>query len=306
MNISQQEQPATILIVDDRVENIEVLNGMLSEDYRILFATGGREALEIIESQQPDLVLLDVMMPDLDGYEVCRRLRQMPAAKDIPVIFVTAKDQDEDEELGLEIGAVDYLTKPVRAGIARQRIRIHLELKRHRDYLQRLSAMDGLTGIPNRRRFDEFLAAEWQRALRGRHALSVVLMDVDHFKNYNDTYGHGAGDECLKQVAQSVAACLPRRTDLAARYGGEEFVAVLPQTDHGGAVAVAERIRQGVESRGIEHSDSSVADHVTVSVGVASITPSREDSAEALLKRADERLYQAKEGGRNRVVGEPG
>ncbi|NJN46327.1 MAG: diguanylate cyclase [Candidatus Competibacteraceae bacterium] len=301
---TSSEKPATLLVVDDLIENIEILNAMLSDEYRILFATSGPDALTVAEQQRPDLILLDVVMPQMSGHDVCARLKQNPITQDIPVIFITSRDQEEDEEIGLQFGAVDYLTKPVRPGIVKLRVGIHLELKRYRDFLADLSMTDGLTGIPNRRRFDEFLDTEWARAIRARTPLSLVLIDVDHFKAYNDQYGHAAGDRCLQTVAQTLAEGLPRRTDLVARYGGEEFACVLPTTDHTGALAIAERLRERIVSQQIDHQHSSVATFVTVSMGVATLQPDPHTESQALLEMADSRLYQAKRAGRNRVVGD--
>ncbi|MEE4378359.1 MAG: diguanylate cyclase [Candidatus Competibacteraceae bacterium] len=298
------EQPATLLVVDDMIENIEILNAMLSDDYRILFATNGLDAIDVAQKQAPDLILLDVVMPQMNGHEVCARLKQNPITQEIPIIFVTSKDQEEDEEIGLQLGAVDYLTKPVRPGIVKLRIGIHLELKRYRDFLADLSMTDGLTGIPNRRRFDEFLETEWPRAVRSEIPLSLILADVDHFKAYNDHYGHAAGDRCLQQIAQALVEGLPRRTDLVARYGGEEFVCVLPATDHAGALAIAQRLRERVESRHIDHQYSSAGPFVTVSIGIATLQPDQHSKPRSLLEMADQRLYQAKRAGRNQVAGE--
>lgn len=297
---------ATVLLVDDMIENIEILNNILSDCYRVLFATNGPDALAVVQEQSPDLILLDVIMPGMNGHEVCEQLKQDPMAREIPVIFVTAKDQEEDEEIGLQLGAVDYLTKPVRSSIVKLRVGIHLELKRYRDYLAALSMTDGLTGIPNRRRFDEFLKTEWLHAVRSRTPLSLVLTDVDHFKAYNDHYGHTAGDQCLKTVAQTLAKGLTRRTDLVARYGGEEFACVLPATDHAGALAIAERLREQVTSQHLDHAHSPTHLFVTVSMGVATLEPDQHIDPHTLIERADQRLYQAKRAGRNRVMGDDG
>ncbi len=299
------EPRATLLVVDDMIENIEILNNVLSDRYRVLFATNGSEALTVAREQSPDLILLDVLMPEMDGREVCVRLKQNPAAQEIPVIFVTAKDQEEDEEIGLQLGAVDYLTEPVRPGIVKLRVGIHLELKRYRDFLAALSLTDGLTGIANRRRFDEFLKNEWLGATRTGKPLSLILADVDYFKAYNDHYGHTAGDQCLKTVAQTLAEGLSRCTDLVARYGGEEFVCVLPATDHTGAMAIAERLRERVASRRCDHPLSLVGPFVTVSMGVATLQPDPHTEPHLLIESADHRLYQAKQAGRNRVLGDP-
>ncbi|MCP5157805.1 MAG: PleD family two-component system response regulator [Gammaproteobacteria bacterium] len=297
------EQQATLLVVDDMIENIEILNSMLSERYRILFATNGLDALAVAQKQSPDLILLDVVMPEMNGYEICVRLKQNPVTRAIPVIFVTSRDQEEDEEIGLKLGAVDYLTKPVRPSIVRLRVGIHLELKRYRDFLTGLSMTDGLTGIPNRRRFDEFLETEWLHAIRAKTSLSLIITDVDYFKVYNDHYGHAAGDRCLKTVAQALASGLTRRTDLVARYGGEEFACVLPGTDHTGALAIAERLREQIAAQRLDHPLSPVASFVTVSMGVATLQPNQQLEIQALIETADRRLYQAKQTGRNRVLG---
>jgi len=300
------EQQTTLLVVDDAIENIEILNNMLSERYRILFATDGPEALVVAEKQRPDLILLDVVMPEMNGHEVCVQLKQNPATREIPVIFVTAKDQEEDEETGLQLGAVDYLTKPVRPSIVKLRIGIHLELKRYRDFLTSLSMTDGLTGIPNRRRFDQFLETEWLHAVRSGTPLSLILADVDYFKAYNDHYGHAAGDQCLKMVAQTLSDGLTRRTDLVARYGGEEFACVLLATDHAGALSIAERLREQVASQRLDHAHSPVSPFVTISMGVATLEPNHRIDRQTLIEKADQRLYQAKHAGRNRVFGEDG
>ncbi len=299
------EQRATLLVVDDMIENIEILNNVLSDHYRVLFATNGSDALAVAREQLPDLILLDVLMPEMDGREVCARLKQNPDTREIPVIFVTAKDQEEDEEIGLQLGAVDYLTKPVRPSIVKLRVGIHLELKRYRDFLATLSLTDCLTGISNRRRFDEFLKSEWLCAARTGKPLSLILADVDYFKAYNDHYGHTAGDQCLKTVAQTLAEGLSRRTDLVARYGGEEFACVLPATDHIGAMAIADRLREQVASRRCDHPLSPVGPFVTVSMGVATLRPDPHTEPHTLIESADHYLYQAKQAGRNRVLGEP-
>ena len=292
-------------MIDDQIDNIEVLDSILADDYRVLFATNATDALRLSQEQRPDLILLDVVMPDMDGYELCTRLRQNPATRDIPVIFVTARDQDDDEAIGLRRGAVDYLTKPLNPVIVRLRVKSHLELKRYRDYLAEQSKTDGLTGIANRRRFDEYLESQWQYAIRTGTPLSLIMIDVDHFKAYNDLYGHVAGDDCLKTIAQALADALPRRTDLVARYGGEEFACLLPAADHSGALLAAKRLHEQVAARQLQHAHSSTGPFVTISVGVASLYPGRhENDAGILVELADRRLYHAKQTGRNRVVGE--
>jgi len=298
--------PQKILIVDDAIINIQVLNELLKGEYRIFFATRGSEALDIATTALPDLILLDIMMPDIDGYDICRKLKADPLLKEIPVIFITAMSQEQDEVLGLELGAVDYITKPFNLSLVRLRVRNQLELKRQRDILERLSLMDGLTGLPNRRAFDECFDREWRRAWRKGWDLSLIMLDIDYFKAYNDTYGHIAGDDCLKRIGSALAATLGRGGDFIARYGGEEFICVLPNTDTAGATAMGEKLRTMVEELQIPHQTSSISPSVTISLGVAHVTPDKGVTPESLVEQADAMLYRAKRDGRNRVASLPG
>lgn len=291
----------TILIVDDTPQNIEILNEVLGDEYEILCATEGKEGLALALAEQPDLILLDVMMPEMDGYEMCRQLKEEPRTRAIPVIFITAMSQEDDEAKGLEIGAIDYLTKPISPPIVRARVRNHLELKRHRDILESISHIDGLTGIANRRQFDRVLDQEWRRAIRTRTPISLVMMDIDCFKEFNDCYGHLAGDDCLKSIAAAFDATLNRPGDLIARYGGEEFACILPETDASGARQVAERLHAAVLALCAPHRDSAVANQVTISVGVATMIPAAASQPDQLIAEADRHLYLAKKGGRNRI-----
>ena len=292
-----------LLAVDDQPLNIQALYRAFSADHQVLMATGGEQALALCVSQQPDLVLLDVMMPGMDGYEVCRRLKADRATRDIPVIFVTAHTDEAAETLGLELGAVDFISKPINPKIVRARVRTHLTLKAQADLLRQWVYIDGLTGVYNRRHFDERLDAEWGRVARTGAALSVVMLDVDFFKRYNDRYGHQAGDDCLRQIAAVLKGGLRRSADLVARYGGEEFVCLLPDTDLAGAMSLAQRLGQEVFARQIEHADSSAAAVVTVSLGVCSRRSDDSGSAAALLREADAQLYAAKTQGRHRTCG---
>jgi diguanylate cyclase (GGDEF)-like protein len=291
----------TILVVDDATSNIEILNGVLDSDYEILFATCGKDALEIIKEQMPDLILLDIVMPDIDGYEVCTRIKADAKTQEIPVIFITAMGQEEDESKGLNAGAIDYITKPIRPSIVKARIRNHLELKRYRDSLKTLSTVDGLTGVGNRRRFDEILSREWLRARRNLSPISLLLMDIDFFKAYNDHYGHLAGDDCLRKVAAGLSGIARRPADLLARYGGEEFVLLLPETDAEGGLKIANRVREKMDHLKIPHAFSAAASYVTLSIGVATMVPTDEETFNELIKRSDELLYEAKQNGRNQV-----
>jgi diguanylate cyclase (GGDEF)-like protein len=242
------------------------------------------------------------MMPGMDGYEVCRRLKSNLRTKDIPVVFITAMGQEEDEALGLEMGAIDYITKPIRPSILRARVHNHMELKHARDLLENLSATDGLTGIANRRRFDEVLDREWRRAFRNHHAIALIMLDIDFFKAYNDHYGHLAGDDVLRTLATVITNCMQRPGDLATRYGGEEFVCILPETDQEGARVVANRMRDSLASQAIPNDYSTVAKHVTVSMGVVSLVPERKQVPSSLIKMADESMYTAKRAGRNQMA----
>lgn len=305
MSIETSKQ--TILIVDDEPANIQALGSLLKEEYRIQVSNSGERALAIVQDRKqplPDLILLDIQMPGIDGYEVCRRLKEDPETDKIVVIFVTSRDSVSDEEQGLRLGAVDYISKPISPAIVRARVDTHMNLKRKTDMLERLALLDGLTGIRNRRYFDEQLAKEIARSQREHYPLSVVMMDIDHFKEYNDNYGHGAGDKCLQKVARALTETLLRPGDTLCRYGGEEFVALLPHCDADGARVLANRLRQAVEALSITHEYSSASPVVTMSLGTASAGPEGEQKAEAdsLLKHADEALYAAKQAGRNRVV----
>ncbi len=297
------EQPRPlILIVDDTPSNIHILAQTLRSDYRIKVAPNGRVALDLVRlPEKPDLVLLDVMMPDIDGYEVCKRMKEDEATRKIPVIFVTARDKAGDEEYGLNLGAVDYITKPFEQSIVRARVRNHIALKLNSDLLESLAFIDGLTRIGNRRRFDDALNSEWNRAARNHAPLSVILVDIDHFKHYNDHFGHGAGDECLRKVAGAISSCLFRPGDVAARYGGEEFGVILPETGPEGACKIADDLRSAVESLEIPHAPSAMNPYVTLSAGCISDTPPSSGNPATLLEAADQLLYRAKQKGRNRV-----
>lgn len=289
-----------ILIVDDAMENIQILHQALQDEHDVLFAMNGAKALHIAQNQLPYLILLDAMMPDMDGYAVCAALRSAAVTRDIPIIFVTALKTPEDETRALDAGAADFISKPVNAAVVRARVRTQLTVKRQSDVLRELTLTDGLTGVANRRSFDETLEAEWRRCARAMVPMSLIMVDIDHFKNFNDAYGHQAGDACLLQAGQAMKRSAMRPQDLVARYGGEEFAILLPHLDITGAEVVAKKVLDEIAGLCIAHERSSAGPYVTVSMGVATLTPSERQESGLLVKNADALLYQAKANGRNR------
>lgn len=323
-----------VLIVDDKPENLFTMKELLEDenlDIDIVTAESGFEALDKTLSVNFSLILLDVQMPGMNGYETAELLRGSKKTKFIPIIFVTANSREDNNIFkGYESGAVDYLFKPLNPIILLSKIKVFLdlglqkerleektkeldikvkeletlkhELEQKNIILEQLTMEDSLTSLGNRRCFDITLLAEWQRGLRFSQPLSVVMIDIDHFKPYNDTYGHQEGDICLKRVASALKSTLKRQCDIVSRYGGEEFIAVLPDTTIEGATHVAERMLQAVDLLGISHSSSLTVDHVTVSLGVATVIPTTGSIPEHLVKAVDNALYEAKESGRNRLV----
>jgi diguanylate cyclase (GGDEF)-like protein len=291
-----------ILIVDDERSNRKLLSELLSEEFDVVLAKNGSQVFQLLNGEQViDLVLLDIMLPDMDGYEIIKRMKNNDNQKDIPVIFITVLDSAEDEEKAFQLGAVDFITKPFHPSIVKLRVKNQINLIEQKQMLEEMAGIDGLTGINNRRSFDTIYQKEWQKILRYKDPLSLIMIDVDFFKNYNDFYGHGAGDAVLKEIAKAIKNQLNRPEDMVARYGGEEFVVVLPRTEKNGAMQKAEKIRKAVESLAITHEKSDCADVVTISLG--GVTHEKEDgNPEAFLKQSDEMLYKAKSEGRNRVI----
>jgi diguanylate cyclase (GGDEF)-like protein len=311
----------SILIVDDDPVVVQVLGKMLADFGQVRFALSGAQALALTQEALPDLILLDAEMPDMSGYEVCRLLKTDPLLWDIPVIFITQHDEPDSELMALETGAVDFIGKPPKQALVSARVRTHLRLKQVSDELRRHANTDALTGAANRRQFDFLYEREWERARRAGTQLSLLMIDIDHFKLYNDHYGHPQGDDCLRQVAQTVATLVQRPADAFARVGGEEFVALLPDTDEHGARYVAQRIVEGVAAAMIPHASSPVAPYVSVSVGGSTITwpagaaaghvlrPTTEPvwRSSDLMQCADKALYAAKHAGRgcSRIIALP-
>ena len=283
-----------VLLVDDAPVNIQVLAACLKQDYQLKIATNGVRCLELATSTPvPDLILLDIEMPDMGGYEVCQNLKQNSNTKDIPIIFVTARDADQDEEYGLNIGAVDYITKPIRPAIVQARVRTQITLKQQRDMLQTLALHDQLTDLYNRHYLMEAAEQKIAESERYHFPLSLLMLDVDHFKQVNDQHGHATGDVVLKAIAKILLE-QSRKDDIAARMGGEEFVLLMGQCDLPSAFQRAEQLRQTIEAAQPEGLN------ITVSIGAAEF--SEQQSFDGILSLADDRLYQAKAMGRNQVV----
>ena len=290
-----------LLVVDDQPINIQVMHQVFGADYQVFMATNGEQALSICQANPPDLVLLDVVMPGMDGFEVCTQLKNNPATRNIPVIFVTAHSDAAQETHGLSVGAVDFISKPVNPAVVRARVKTHLTLKFQSDLLRNLVFLDGLSGVFNRRYFDQQLAVEWARAARNHTALSLIMVDVDHFKLFNDRYGHQAGDDCLRQIALTLKSSLRRPTDLVARYGGEEFACILPETGFEDALAITQEMERQVRAQKIPNEFSQFDGVVTASLGLAICTVQPGGDPAALIGLADAQLYQAKQAGRGRV-----
>lgn len=291
----------TLLIVDDEKQNRLLLTELFGTTYKIIQAKNGVQALEKARQHRPDLILLDVLMPEMDGMGVLRELKRDDATRLIPVIFITALDSATDEENGLNLGAVDYISKPFHPPIVRVRVRNQLQLVHQRRLLEQLASLDGLTGIPNRRQFDATLLKEWHRCQRNQQPLSLIVADVDFFKKYNDALGHAAGDRVLQEVAATLRQAARRPGDLVARYGGEEFVLLLPETDATSAQALAEGLQQLLHSKAFAHPNSSLGPWLTMSMGGNTIVPSTTALDPEFFALADAALYRAKHQGRNQV-----
>jgi diguanylate cyclase (GGDEF)-like protein len=293
----------TVLLIADADTSREQAVELLEPDCTVLLAASGAEGLERARLHQPDLILLDLLVPDMTGFEVLRRLKADVRTAAIAVIFVTGQDHPEDEERCLLLGAADFLTKPLSAPVVAARVAAQLQLAAYRRRVAQMEHLDGLTGVSNRRHFDETLAVECHRAQRAQSRLSVAMVDIDFFKQYNDRYGHARGDEALHAIAQALAAGMRRPADLVARHGGEEFALIMPDTGPANAQKLANLLREAVAALQIPHAGSKAA-HLTVSIGVATTEVGEDGEGEAVLKRADKNLFRAKAGGRNMVVGE--
>lgn len=291
-----------ILIVDDEKANRRVLKELLHEEATIIFAKNGAQAIELAKKHVPDLMLLDVVMPDKSGFEVIEEIKNCPITMSVSVIFVTGLANSDDEERGFDLGGCDYIYKPFKANVVIARVLMHLELIHQRKMLNEIAHIDALTGISNRRKMDKVLYDELAANRRDKKQLGIALLDVDFFKEYNDNYGHGAGDIALKKVATSLREVLQRPRDFTARYGGEEFIVILPDTDIDGLNMVLANISQALADKEVKHEFSSVSDKLTISAGAVLISEHQNTSCEEILLKADKLLYQAKHNGRNQTV----
>lgn len=290
-----------VLVIDDVEMNAALIASVVSTLCEVQTTTSSQQGLELARQYLPDLILLDLLMPEMDGFEVFRRLKSDLRTAHIPVIFLTGISDRSAEEVGLNMGAADFISKPFRTAVLLARVRNHLQLAQQRHVLERLSHSDGLTGIANRRYFNTMLTREFSRMQRHDLPLALIMLDVDDFKAFNDHYGHVHGDECLQKVAQTIEQCLHRPADLVARYGGEEFVCLLPETTQQGAIKLAYDIQTAIAALHFPHVQAQAAEFVTVSMGVASELPSRLLHSQQILAIADARLYRAKRSGRNRI-----
>ncbi|MGJ0411015.1 diguanylate cyclase [Aliarcobacter cryaerophilus] len=290
----------TILVVDDMTTTLLLIHDLLKDTYEVKIAKSGTKALEILESPNDiDLILLDIEMPEINGYDVCKRIKNNETIKNIPIIFITGRTSQEDEEYGLNLGAIDYITKPFNKAIVKLRIKNYLNLKIKNDMLEKLSMYDGLTNIRNRRFFDETFEKTFNEIKRDKKSLAVLMIDIDFFKPYNDNYGHGQGDETLRKVAKALEKTIKRASDFVARYGGEEFVILLKDINKNGVEAVANNLLNAVRELKITHEFSKIENYVTVSIGVSYYNSSSDITKLELLLKADETLYSVKNSGRN-------
>jgi diguanylate cyclase (GGDEF)-like protein len=331
-NISNQ--PPLILVADDdKTIRLLLREFMEKEGYRVVEVGNGKQCLDTFKEVKPDLILLDAIMPEMDGFTCCKQLIQI--ARDnlvlalanfdsgaafgntiisslwgrTPILMITGLNDPESVDRAFESGASDFVTKPIHWAVLRQRVRrllqqaqLYKQLEAANQALQKLANVDGLTGVANRRHFDQHLNSQWLTLAQDQSPLSLILCDIDFFKRYNDKYGHPAGDSCLEKVSRVLDGAAQKNQDLVARYGGEEFAVIMPCTPAIGAVHVAASIQAGIRELEIIHTDSAVSQYVTLSLGVATVIPSFEISPHDLVILADKALYEAKEKGRNRII----
>ncbi|MBD1909741.1 PleD family two-component system response regulator [Leptolyngbya sp. FACHB-16] len=301
--------PMVLLIDDEPFMRMQVRRFLEKEGYQIVEATNGQEGIDACKRLHPDLILLDAMMPIMDGFECCNQLQALPASDHTPVLMITGLEDQFSVDKAFAVGAIDYITKPFHWAVLRQRVhrliqqsQLLQQLEESNRVWQHLAAVDALTQLANRHQLDVQLDVEWRRMAREEAPLSFILCDIDFFKRYNDALGHQAGDACLRQVAKVIKRVAKRPGDLAIRYGGEEFAVILPNTPLDGAVKVAERLQNAVQRIQLVHPNSKVSSYVTLSTGVSTTFPSQTSYLlpEALITAADKALYEAKAMGRDR------
>ena len=290
-------------MIDDDKLNIIALTRILGSDYQVYFEGDGENGIKAAKTFKPDLILLDIVMPGMTGFEVIKVLKADETTKGIPVIFLTGRRDVQDEEAGFVLGAIDYITKPFSASIVKLRVGNQLKIIQQMRQIYTLSVEDALTGLGNRRHFNNILNHEWVRSIRQQLPLAFMIIDIDYFKKYNDTYGHLSGDAVLKGAAQVIKKCISRATDHVARWGGEEFAIVLPDTSGEGAQIVAENVRNSIETTAFEMEDG-IFTNITVSIGVHSVIVKNDPdyTLKRFISDTDVALYEAKRAGRNRVV----
>ena len=309
--IDDDAVPTVLIADDDNLVRKLLMQSLRKDGYRFVEAQDGMEAIELYQSVQPDLVLLDVSMPKMDGFSCCKYLRSQASIYILPILMITVLDDEASVNAAFDAGATDYIHKPINWFALGRRVKLlldmtqlHRKLQKANDELRRIALTDALTGLFNRRSLDDMLEREWHRCIRNDEPLSLIMCDVDCFKQFNDTYGHPAGDRCLQQVGQVIRSSIRWTVDIGARYGGEEFAIVLPNMTLADAITVAERIRIGVQQLHIPHEGTMVKDevYVTLSLGINTVSPLASWTIDSFIQEADRNLYQAKKLGRNRVV----
>jgi diguanylate cyclase (GGDEF)-like protein len=297
-----ETKQSLILIIEDNPSDLRVLGNLVNHLGEVIFATTGESGLILAQLRKPDLILLDVELPDINGLKICSELKKLPETEDSAIIFVTANNEESAEVSALEAGAVDYICKPYIAQVVRARVKTHLTLKKQATELQELANKDGLTGVFSRRYFEYQTRVEINRHARQCSPLSLVLIDVDHFKSYNDHYGHLKGDTCLKTIAHTLQNNSRRPGEFVARYGGEEFVAILPNTNYREAEKYGRWICERIRSLALPHENAPSGKYISISAGMITVTPDPTTQLDSLVSEADKALYQAKEAGRDRFV----
>jgi diguanylate cyclase (GGDEF)-like protein len=311
MDTSFTPEPSSLILLidDDNFTRTQIRLFLEKENFQVVEASNGQEGLDAYQRLHPDLVLLDAVMPIMDGFECCTRMRSLPRSNHTPTLIITGLEDQKSVDRAFAAGAADYVTKPIHWAVLRQRVRrlihqsqLYQQLEAANRMLQHLASVDSLTQVANRRQFDDHLHQEWERMSREQSSLSIILCDIDFFKLYNDAKGHQAGDNCLMHIAKAIAAAVSRPNDLAARYGGEEFVAILPNTNVSEAICVANNIRAGIAALKLPHPNSKISSYITLSMGIAAVSLACDPGLlpENLVAAADQALYEAKAQGRDR------